>query len=48
MDKLTFRVKEKKKTGNKDIKVEKSKNNRYIMKSICVDCGSKETTFVCK
>ena len=48
MDKLTYCVKEKKKTGNKDIKVEKTKNNRYVMKSICVDCGSKKTTFVSK
>ena len=39
MDKQTHCVKEKKKTGNKDIKVEKTKINRYIMKSTCVSCG---------
>ena len=48
MNKLTYCVKERKKTGNKEIKIEKTKNNRYIMKSICVDCNSKKTTFVSK
>ena len=48
MDNLTYCVKEKKKTGNKDIKAEKTKNNRYIMKSTCTSCGSKKTSFVSK
>ncbi len=42
---LSFCVKYKKKTSNKNIKI-KSINGHKMQKSICSICGSKKTTFL--
>ena len=45
---LSYCLKERKNTQNKpgSERYERTKNNRLIMKSICLSCGSQKTKFV--
>ena len=44
----TYCVSERKYTGNIDPKVFRTKNGRYVMKSICPSCKHKKSKFVKK
>ena len=44
----SYCVTERKYTGNIDLKIFRTKNNRFVLKSTCPSCGNKKSRFVKK